>query len=234
MVTSATYRQSSTPTVKAVEVDPENGLFGRMPRRRLEAEAVRDSLLTVSGQLDTRIGGPSIFPDLPPGIETRGGWTRSASAADRNRRSIYVFVRRNLKYPLFDAFDSPDTNITCPERNVTVNAPQALMLLNSDLVLDQARAVAGRVYQSATDRNDKPALVARVYRLTFGRTPDAEESARGVAFLEAHPAHLSGRSPDRAPVLPTPMPDGIVPAEAAALVDYCHALLNLNEFVFVD
>jgi hypothetical protein len=234
MVTSATYRQSSTPTGKSLEVDPENGLFGRMPRRRLEAEAVRDSLLAVSGQLDPRVGGPSVFPDLPPGIETRGGWTRSPSAADRNRRSIYVFVRRNLKYPLFDAFDTPDTNTTCPERNITVNAPQALMLLNSDLVLDQARTLASRVYRGVSDRNDKAALVALAYRLTFGRTPDAEESTRGVAFLETQPTHLSGRSVEKAAALPSPMPDGLVPAQAAAMVDYCHALLNLNEFVFVD
>ena len=126
-----------------------------MPRRRLEAEAVRDALLAVSGTLDRRVGGPSVFPDLPPGVETRGGWTRSPSAADRNRRSLYVFVRRNLRYPLLDAFDAPDTNTTCPERNVSVNAPQALMLLNSDLILDQARSLAGRLYREAADRNDR-------------------------------------------------------------------------------
>ena len=142
MVTSATYRQSSISNEKTLAEDPENLLFGRMSRRRLEGEAVRDALLAVSGRLDHRVGGPSVFPDLPAGVETRGGWTRSSSQADRDRRSIYVFSRRNLKYPLFEAFDAPDTNTTCPERNITVNAPQALMLLNSDLVLDQSRSFA--------------------------------------------------------------------------------------------
>jgi NAD(P)-dependent dehydrogenase (short-subunit alcohol dehydrogenase family) len=104
------------------------------------------------------------------------------------------------------------------------------MLLNSDLVLDQARALAGRLYAGAKDRNDKPALVRSAYRLAFGRLPDPDETARGVAFLESQPALLSGR-PTR---LPMPNPDGIVPAQASALVDYCHALLNVNEFVFVD
>ena len=127
MVTSATYRQSSQPSEKTLEADADNLLFSRMTRRRLEGEAVRDALLAVAGQLDTRIGGPSVYPDLPPGVDNRGGWPRSASQADRNRRSLYVFIKRNLKYPLFDAFDVPDTNLTCPERNIHLDdAPQAL------------------------------------------------------------------------------------------------------------
>jgi hypothetical protein len=235
MVTSATYRQSSTPTAEALAEDPDNALFGRMFRRRLEGEAVRDALLAVSGRLDRRVGGPSVFPDLPPGIETRGGWTRSPSASDRDRRSIYVFVRRNLKYPLFDAFDFPDSNTTCPERNVTVNAPQALMLLNSDLVLDHARSLAGRLLKEIADRNDPKALVRAAYRFALTREPSAAELSRGVKFLEDEPALLSARADDpKALDLPTPMPDGYVPAQGAALVDYCHVLLNLNEFVFVD
>jgi len=232
MVTSATYRQSGTPSAKALEADPDNLLFTRMIRRRLEGEAVRDAILAASGQLDERVGGASVYPDLPPGVEAKGGWPRSASAVDRNRRSLYVFVKRNLKYPLFDVFDVPDTNLTCPERNVSVNAPQALMLLNSGMVLEYAQALAGRIYASAADRNDLEALVDRAFRLSLARVPSADERTRAVEFLRAQPDHLSGR-PD-APTLPTPMPDGPTPAQAAALVDFCHALLNLNEFVFVD
>ena len=235
MVTSATYRQSSTPPQKSLQDDPENTLYTRMFRRRLEGEAVRDSLLAVSGKLDNRLGGPSVFPDLPPGIETRGGWTRSSSESDRNRRSIYVFVRRNLKYPLFDAFDIPDTNTTCAERNISVNAPQALMLLNSELVLDQARSLAGRVLKSSIDRNDPRTLVTLAYRLTFSRAPSPAELDRGARFLEEQPALLNARAErSKKPDLPTPLPDGHSPTQGAALVDYCHVLLNLNEFVFVD
>ncbi len=235
MVTSATYRQSSVPSAKTLEADPDNTLFSRMFRRRLEGEAVRDALLATSGLLDSRVGGPSVFPDLPPGIETRGGWTRSTAASDRNRRSIYVFVRRNLKYPLFDAFDFPDTNTTCAERNVTVNAPQALTLLNSDLVLEQARVLAGRLLKNAADRNEPANLVSSAYKLAIGRAPKPEELSRGVAFLRDQPALLSARADDPKSLdLPTPMPDGYGPARGAALVDYCHVILNLNEFVFVD
>ena len=168
-------------------------------------------------------------------METRGGWTRSVDEKDRNRRSIYVFVRRNLKYPLFDAFDSPDTNTTCAERNVTVNAPQALMLLNSGLVMEQARAFAGRLLTTVKDPNDPKSLVETTYRLAFGRSPQADELSRGLKFLQDQPGVLSERADDPKSLdLPAPMPDGYGPARGAALVDYCHAILNLNEFVFVD
>ena len=232
MVTSATYRQSSRPSAETLNADPDNLLFGRMPRKRLEGEAVRDALLAVTGQLDHRVGGPSIYPELPPGVETRGGWPRSASAADRNRRSLYVFVKRNLKFPLFDAFDVPDTNLTCPERNVSVNAPQALMLLNSREVVEQSRALAGRVYSGASNVNDLDEIAGRGYRLALGREPRPEELARALAFLRRQPEHLSGC--DDTLTMPIPMPEGPTPAQAAAVVDYCHVLLNLNEFVFVD
>ena len=232
MVTSAAYRQSSKPSTKALEADPDNLLFGRMNRRRLEGEAVRDALLAISGQLDDRVGGPSVFPDLPPGVDSRNYWKRSPSAADRNRRSLYVFIKRNLKYPLFDAFDVPDTNLTCPERNVSVNAPQALMLLNSDQVLEQARMLAGRVYAAASNANDLDEIVSGGYRLSLGREPMPDEKARAAAFLRTQPEHLSGCG-DSLP-LPIPSPEGPTTAQAAAVVDFCHVLLNLNEFVFVD
>jgi hypothetical protein len=235
MVTSATYRQSSVPSAKTRDEDPDNQLFSRMTRRRLEGEAVRDAMLTASGELDPRIGGPSVFPDLPQGIQTRGGWDRSTSVADRNRRSVYVFVRRNLKYPLFDAFDAPDSNVTCPERNISVNAPQALMLLNSDLVVSHAQAFAGRILGEASDPHDLASLVRRAYRVALAREPSAEECARGVAFLNDDTALTSPvEGPAKANSLPKPMRDGFDPAQGAALVDFCHALLNLNEFVFVD
>jgi hypothetical protein len=232
MVTSATYRQSSAPSAKTLAEDPDNTLFSRMFRRRLEGEAVRDALLSATGRLDRRVGGPSVFPDLPPGVETRGGWTRSSSAGDRNRRSVYVFVRRNLKYPLFDAFDFPDTNITCPERNVSVNAPQALMLLNSGLVLAEARSLAGRVLASAPDRHETASLVREAYHRALSRDPSAKEIEEAIAFLENQAGMLSPNP--KSDDLPTPLPDGYDPAQGAALVDFCHVLLNLNEFVFVD
>ncbi len=228
IVTSATYRQSSGASSKSMQVDPDNSLWSRCERRRIDAEMVRDALLAVAGKLNLAMGGPSVFPDLPPGVQTRAGWPRSQSEAERNRRSIYVFVRRNLKYPLFDAFDFPDTNITCSERNVSVNAPQALMLLNSDLVLEWCRSLASRAIDStaAPDRSNPRALVGTIYRLVLARDPTPAELNRATSFLDSQ-ARLSreGDKADRA-------------EDAAslrtALADLAHVLVNLNEFVFVD
>ena len=232
MVTSATYRQSSTPSEATLAADADNLLFSRMPRKRLEGEAVRDALLSVSGQLDEAVGGPSVYPKMPAGVDTRNAWPKPRSASDENRRSLYVFIKRNLKFPLFDAFDVPDTNLTCPERNVSVNAPQALMLLNSAQVIEQARVLAGRVYAGTSNPSDLDELVSNGYRLAIGREPKADERARSVEFLRSQPALLSDRQEQL--TLPIPASEGPTPAQSAAVVDFCHALLNLNEFVFVD
>jgi hypothetical protein len=186
----------------------------------------------VSGQIDDHVGGPSVFPELPAGVQTRGGWTLSPNPADRNRRSVYVFVRRNLKYPLFDAFDAPDTNVTCPDRNVSVNAPQSLMLLNSDLVLKYARHFAGRVLNELHPKSAPDEQVTAVYLLAVGRTPTPLELARGVEFLKRDGELIDADGPSGGLAIPTP--SGVSSTQSAAFVDFCHAILNLNEFVFVD
>lgn len=233
IVTSAAYRQSSAATAETVANDPDNLTFCRYNRRRIEAESVRDASLRAAGLLDDRLGGPSVFPELPPGITTIGGWTPSARAQDRNRRSLYVFVKRNLKYPLFDVFDSPDTNLSCPERNVSVNAPQALMLLNSDLAIDHARRLAGRVLADlGDDRNMVERQVERAWKIALSRSPTAAEMRAAVTFLQEDAGRLSPEVAESD--LPRPSTSEASPVMAAALVDLCHALLNLNEFVFVD
>lgn len=225
MVLSSTYRQSSGTDAGMLAADPENTLFARMVRRRVDAEEFRDAMLAVAGRLDRRIGGVSVFPDLPPGIQTRGGWNRSQSAADRERRSLYVFARRNLKYPLFDVFDSPDTNVTCPERHVTVTAPQALMLMNSPLVLDAATSFAHRALTDANNSSEARASAAsvldRVHRIALGRPQSGGQRAAALEFLR-----LGASEAEQAGSARLIEPD--------ALADYCHVLLNLNEFVFVD
>ncbi len=211
MVTSATYRQTSSVAAsdrRAAEADPNNRLLWRMPMRRIEAEIVRDSILLASGELNLAIGGPSGFPELPKELSDRYGWKPSKSIADRNRRAIYLFAKRNMRLPLFDAFDAPDTHETCCRRDQTTTAPQALTLLNDEWMLARATAMANRVQHQAGD--EPSAQIAAAWQLAFARAPSEASRQTATAFL--------ARSP----------------TEQTSLRDYCHVLLNANEFVYVD
>jgi hypothetical protein len=210
MVTSAAYRQGSLHDARAAAIDPENELLWRQSRRRLEGEAIRDAMLAVSGRLNRRMGGPGVFPELPPELarlSNRGAaWPVSPDRVERDRRSLYVFVRRNLRYPFFEAFDRPDPNASCPRRPITTIAPQALSLLNGLHAADAAHGLAERVAIEAGPGH--PARIEQAYRLALGRPPDAEERRAAEEFLRG-----GG--------------DG-------ALADLALVLLNLNEFVTID
>jgi Protein of unknown function (DUF1553) len=133
----------------------------------------------------------------------------TADASERDRRSVYVFVKRNLRYPLFSLFDAPDRNETCSRRFVTTTAPQALTLLNDPIVLGFAKSFALRVEKEAG--TDPAKVVDRAFRIAFGRPPTPEERDTLGAFLKDHPGTTT-----------------------EAITDLCHALLNLNEFLYVD
>jgi hypothetical protein len=235
MVTSATYRQTAQGgNVAAAKVDSENRLLWRMNRRRLEGETLRDAMLAVSGLLNLKAGGPSIFPELPAELGVpRGGWPVTADVTERNRRSIYVFVKRNLRYPLFNVFDAPDSNETCARRHVSTNAPQALMLLNSKLTLDLARSFAGRVLRETTEPDR---VIEAAYRLALGRAPDQQERQLLRNFLDRQTEYLRTRTATAGGNLATPLPPvvGADTAFGAAVVDLCQALFNVNGFLYID
>jgi len=234
MVTSASYRQSCEADATALKVDAENQLFSRMSRRRLEGEALRDAMLMVSGLLNLKEGGPAIFPELPAEVDgPRGGWKVTADPSERNRRSVYIFVKRNLRYPLFGSFDAPDANESCARRNISTNAPQALMLLNGKITLDWSQAFAGRVLREAG--NEPSQVVERIYQLTLGRSPTTREMELGQDFLVEETKNLQDRLARKEAVLgPSGAPAGIDAAFAGAVVDLCHVALNVNEFAYVD
>jgi Protein of unknown function (DUF1553) len=184
IVTSATYRQASVADAAMAAADADNLLFGRQNRRRLDGEAIRDALLAVSGALNPAMRGPSVFPELPSELSKLSSkgtvWPVSARAADRNRRSLYVFIRRNLRYPFFEVFDRPDTNASCPRRPVTTIAPQALSLLNSSLAAESARALAARAAELSSDPQSQAETAAR---LALGREADGPERQMMTEFL---------------------------------------------------
>ena len=240
ILNSATYRQASfgkgEAWDRALRVDPDNQLLSRMPRNRLAGEAIRDAMLAVSGTLNSERGGPGVRPPLPEEITItllKDQWQVSTNVEDHHRRSVYLLARRNLRYPLFDVFDRPDANASCARRYESTTAPQSLMLLNSEFSLEMARRLAGAVMTSG--RESLPEFIDQSYRLTLGRPPSGDETVWALNFVNQQAARLQkeGRLPEAlAPPLP-PMA-GMDAYQGAARVDFCLALFNLNEFVYID
>jgi hypothetical protein len=250
IVTSATYQQASLPACnptieKSLAADPSNKLLWHARIKRREAESIRDAVLQVSAQLNPRMGGPSNCPLLPAIVmEGKYAWDPDEKPCDRNRRSVYVLAKRNFAYPLFAAFDQPDRVNSCPVRPSTITAPQALAMLNGEFTLDQARHLAGSLL---AEHGHVPAqLIRAAYLRAFSREPDAQEIAAAEKFL-LRQARLVGSPVERAGAGMPPVPrqtGGLTPparqpnprdaAFAAALVDFCHALLNSAEFLDVE
>jgi hypothetical protein len=222
---SKTYQQSSVAEGRGLTLDPEDRLLWHYPRHRLEGEAIRDSLLACAGTLNVKPYGPPVVPPLGKAeltglFDARGKWPVTRDTAEHTRRSVYLLERRTFVYPLFAAFDPPEVMVSCPRRAHTIVPTQALTLLNSPLVLEQAQAFARRLMtecgggtQLGNCAPAREALVARAWRLAFGRSPRPEESTRAVAFLEKRSA---------------------AQGDEAALTELCLALFNANEFVYVD
>jgi hypothetical protein len=233
IMNSRTYQQASTDRDTCASVDPDDKLMWRFPRQRLEAEVIRDAALSVAGLLSDKVFGPSVFPELPPGAPNRGGlWKVNDDPGERNRRSVYVFARRNNRYPLLDCFDAPDTLESCPRRNMTTTPLQALTMMNNGLVLKWAQAFAGRVLRETGQTADRDAWVTYAFRLAYGRRPDAGEAEAVKTFFDRHRQILQQQAAAGKKLAP-PDPGGAVDAlDGAVLVDLCHTLLNSNEFVY--
>ena len=239
IVSSQAYRQSTVrddrqaDLTAATSADPANHLFWHYPRRRLEAESLRDAILAVSGELNAAFYGPGVKPELPVQFG-KSSWEPSVQRSDRFRRSVYIQVKRNLLYPMLQAFDLPDTFESCARRAVTTTAPQALTLLNSELVLAPAQRLAGKLLRDNPQAELDP-LVDQLYRVTLSRSPTTDEVSTASRFIEQQTRLLKERAQtDPVPLLPQPFPKFLDPERGAAIVDLCHAILNSNEFVYVD
>jgi hypothetical protein len=237
MVTSSTYRMASRPHNPrwteaqnqlatdrwraALASDPENNSLSRMRRDRLEGESIRDTLLAITGTLSQRRGGPGVRPPLPEELLStilKNQWPVTKDEKDHDRRSLYLFVRRNLRFPIFEVFDQPDTNASCDVRPRSTIAPQALTMLNSELTFTAAELLAE---QTLSDPNQTDAARIRaVFLRVFSREPTAKETEQSLEFLRSQTVRLqkeNGASP-----------------QATAWRDFCLALLNTNEFLYVD
>ncbi len=184
-------------------------------RKRLTGEMLRDAMLAVSGQLNLKTGGPGVKLPLPKEISDtllKKQHEVNPDATEHTRRSIYTFARRNLRNPLFELFDRPDAQMSCARRNESTTATQALMLLNSDFAHDIAAKIASDLNQQ--HGSDASALISRATLRCLSRQATKVEIEEGQKFLEKQTA--------------------LAPDFQAALADYCLALLNSNEFVYVD
>jgi hypothetical protein len=226
IVLSNTYQMTSAVGPEIAERDPKGSLLSHWRQRRLEAEAVRDAVLAVSGRLNTQMTGPGIYPAIPQAVlegQSRpgDGWVKS-DERQAARRSIYIFVKRSLAVPELDVLDAPDTTSSCEQRPVSTTAPQALTFLNGDFIQQQAHALAARLRREAGD--DAAAQVRDAFVLALCRPPHPEESQAALDFL-ARQQRQVGR--DTA---------GVKAAECRrrALEAFCLVLLNTNEFAYVD
>ena len=211
ILTSSTYRQSSSQTVvgEAVRLDPDNRWLWRFPRRRLEAEEIRDSVLAVSGRLNLEMGGLPIFPPLPEDLgdtqKVKGLNTWDTSRGpEADRRSIYIFQRRSLSFPLLATLDAPVPNTTCARRTVSTTPLQALTLYNSEFINQQAKYFAARVKKEGGPEVKQQ--IERAFELAYSRQPSESEIDRAARLLDG--------------------PD--------TLAGLCRVLLNTAEFVYVD
>jgi hypothetical protein len=199
MLTSA-YQQSAAFDRAKFNIDPENRLLWRMNQRRLEAEALRDSMLSASGKLTTQRPVGSMVLDFPP-IEVRPGNGRidvGEILANTTARSVYLPIFRNVIPEVLDAFDFADPNVVTGQRDVTTVAPQALFMLNSTFVSAQAKEFATRVAKTAA-KNDT-ARVDLAYKLALGRSPTTPERTRAIAYIDTYlrdPSANKSKDPDK-------------------------------------
>lgn len=213
MMNSQTYRQSSRITDDRRKADPQNRLLSRMSLRRMDAEALRDSLLAVCGRLDETAGGP---PD-PVSVNENGLVSVDSTGSNRWRRSIYVQYRRTEIPSMMETFDYPEMGPNCLSRSVSTASPQSLMLMNSEHVHELAASFASRVesLQEKTDSKSASSIVDTVYQLALSRSPSNVERQVGTETLKELETVWKGNS-------------------HAALETYCHTILNSGAFLYVD
>jgi len=231
IVTSATYKQSSRVSAELVKRDPENKLYARGPRVRLDAETIRDNALAVSGLLSRKMGGPPVMPPQPPGVWTVTGVVdntyRTSIGEDRYRRGLYTIWRRSSPYPSMAAFDAPD-RASCIVKRPRTNTPlQALTLLNDPVYVEAALALAKRIHDDGGKTTEE--RIRFGFRLCLSREPVSRE----VELLtKIHDQSLTRyqANPATARTL-VQNAKGLDPVQWAAWFQVATVLLNLDEAI---
>ena len=218
IVTSTAYRQSSRKTAGLAAADPGDLLLGRFPLRRLDAEAIHDSILAIAGSLNLTMYGPASEVVVDP-----EGQVVAKDAPEHRRRAIYMLHRRSQPLTVIDTFDAPRMTINCVRRRGSTVASQALLMLNSEWIATQAERMAGRLGNEAG--TDPARQVDLAYRLVFSRHPDKKETERAVEFLASQSRACRRQSWQLLRA---------TPLIGWHLADFCLVLLNAPEFQYVD
>ena len=228
ILTSNTYRMSKQWNAQYGAEDPESRLLWRVPYTRLEVEAIRDSMLAVTGRLNRKMYGPSMLPPISEaaleGHSDPGKIWKASVENEASRRTIYAFIKRSMVIPMLEVLDFCDTTRSTAKRAVTSVAPQALTLFNGDFVTAQARYFAERVVWEVGLDSEKQ--IERAYLLALARPPTKAERGRMTAFLSRE-ANAWIREPSERPRDPAM-------ARRHATEQMCRVILNLNEFVYTD
>lgn len=237
---SSVYRQASIERKDVVAADPNNRYLAVFPRKRLDSEQVRDSLLAVSGLLNGHAGGPGVFPPLPDAVykassrNVPGFWPQSKEAEDKHTRSVYVYVRRSLAYPMLETFDGASPQSPHSRRDVTTTPQQSLTVFNNDQVYDWSKSLAGRAIREAG--KSESAQLERLFQILYSRAPSKREKASSVAFLNKHEKVIKAQllSGKLAVAIPAGLKEvpNTSPTRLAAFVDLAHTLANTNEFIY--
>jgi hypothetical protein len=234
ILASSTYRMSSRREPRAAQLDPEYRLLSRFPRRRLEAEILWDHLHSAAGTLNRKQFGPAVVPPVDPealkGL-LNANWKVTPDKSEWSRRGIYLAVRRSLQFPLFDTFNAARGLESSAGRENTIVTSQALTLLNDPTVVEQARELASRLLREQP-KQDR-ARIERAWLLLFSRPASAAEVERTLDFLHRREAALA-KSSEPPPLLPRNVPAEVPAAKAGAVAEWCLALVNTNEFLYVD
>lgn len=235
IVSSATYRQSSRFPEQLAQRDPTNQLLARQNRLRVEAEIIRDLNLAVSGLLSPKIGGPSVFPPLPPGVAELSyannfKW-KTSEGEDRYRRGMYTFFKRTSPHPTLISFDCPDSNTTRLKRDISNTPLQALATLNNDVFLEAAQALAGRVLKHPGSERER---LTHALRLCIYRPPSGALQDEFSGLLRDARSYYTNHPDQAQKLLSRHRVESVEPVENAAWVATVRMILNLDEFIVRD
>ena len=240
IMTSSTYQMTSRyASDKHQQVDPDNHLLWRMSRRRLEAEALWDSIHATAGTINLKMGGrPVVVPlaaDEIAALREKWQWPITGDPAEYTRRGIYILVLRNFRFPMFDVYDAPLNSVSCPQRDVTTVAPQALWGLNSPSVYRQAIQLAGRVVKEGGKTPDE--WIAKLWMIALARPIRDTEKREARDLLDQLAAAATARKSESNGTDENEIPKSLAalpPEQTSALVKLCLAVYNLNEFAYLD